>query len=723
MKVTCLLIAVACVFSSFAQTPVDKKQQKENDQSQTANKLLLESLNKIDDYIFKKTKDSIPAQFSNESVVILGQSFSYMMLERSGVPVFSERIKKRIYLKDKAAVEDYSTFYTYTDGTEYPISVQVIKPTGTVNTLQLKDGVKETSSIAIPRSMRSSSNVNLIYYKYAIPNLEPGDIIEYTFMYDNKNIATFDPVLYLNASHVVLNSQIRIAVHPKLKVFYKNLNGAPDFKQTTEGNTVILILRDGVRNKIGNDWMLPYEKEIPYIKFCFQMYGANTEAHVNKEIKYEDLHMYMGYMLPTFFASQLKRDMASSFPEINPLTNTDAYIEKCWYILKYYSVSKSDKLDGGYGEYGWVSYNIPHAYIMMGSLCELLTINKQKYDVYLTKTNRESPIQDYLWGEQLEIVIKWKGNFIVVPFISNSYNVLSDVYSGSNAYLVSDFELRKITRGNSMPYTKTTLPVVVSENSRIENISVKLTGEQFSSTQVTINTVAKGRPATDEMLDYINRDFANELGSYLKMYKPVDSAKLYTSGKPEKIQEQYRKAKEGQVTYFNGLKEHYTELAKADYPNLSSYNSYTFGSYGLLPSATDFKMEKSMTLESIVVPAGNGYMVELGYLLGNYSKFEEEDRTRNFDGQLYGLNSLEFKIKLEIPAGYKVSTLGDLNKTYEDAMLVFNSTAVVEGNTVLLTVKRTYKKLDFTVDEYKSIVKYYDLMSGLKKTKLTIKKI
>ena len=722
MKQVYLLIAFFYALSGFGQTPVDKKQQKENDASQAANKALIESTNKIDDYIFKKTKDSIPVEFANESVVILGQSFSYEMKLKKGVYVFTERIRKRIYLKDKAAVEENSTFYSYSDGTEYPIQVNIIKPTGAINALQLKDGVKDGATARIPVSMRSGIEVKESYYKYAIPNLEPGDIIEYTIIYDSKNTITSNLELYLNSSYVVLKSQIRVTVNPKYTVFYKTLNGAPDFKQETkEGDVIILTLQDGIRNKIGNDWMLPYEKEIPYVKLYFSLY-TNSGPRINKEIKYEDLHTRITGILPTFFATYVIRDMETAFPEIKPATNIDAYIEKCWYLLKYYSASNDRRLDGAYGEYGWYSFNIAHDYLMMGALCEILTINKQKYDVYLTKTNRESTIQDYLWDEKLEVVIKWKGNFIAAPFISNYYKVLPDIYSGSNAYLVSDFELRKITRGNSMPYTKTVLPVVTTENFRKENISVKLEGDGFSKTKVKINTVAKGDPASDLIYEYINRDFTNDMGTYLKVYKPVDSTKLYT-GKPDKVEEKYRKAKEDQIAYFKALKDHYTELVKSDYRNLDTYDSYSFSSYGLLPTATDFQMENNFTLESIVVPAGNGYMVQLGYLLGDYSKFQDEDRTRNFDGQLYGLNSLEFKITLQIPPGYKVSTLGDLNKSFDDALLTFNSSAVIEGNTVVFTVKRTYKKINFTVEEYKTIVKYYDLMDGLKNSKLTIKKI
>ena len=137
---------------------------------------------KIEDE-FKIT--AVPEKWKNESAVIIGMKEEYLFKRQvargkttAGVNI-KEYVHKRIKLQDKNAVEKFSTFYYVTMGGDGKAEYKVIKPDGKEVAIDMKSAIEEEQDV--PDIYKP------IYYKLkfksmkiAIPDLEIGDIIDYT---------------------------------------------------------------------------------------------------------------------------------------------------------------------------------------------------------------------------------------------------------------------------------------------------------------------------------------------------------------------------------------------------------------------------------------------------------------------------------------------------------------------------------------------------------------
>jgi len=132
---------------------------------------------------FKVT--TVPEKWKNESAVIIGMKEEYLFKRQvakgrttAGVQI-KEYVHKRIKLQDKNAIEEFSTFYFVTMGKDGNAVYQVVKSDGKVVDIDMKNAIEEEQDI--PEIYKP------IYYKLkvksmkiAIPDLEAGDIIDYT---------------------------------------------------------------------------------------------------------------------------------------------------------------------------------------------------------------------------------------------------------------------------------------------------------------------------------------------------------------------------------------------------------------------------------------------------------------------------------------------------------------------------------------------------------------
>jgi Domain of Unknown Function with PDB structure (DUF3857) len=193
---------------------------------------------KIEDE-FKVT--AIPEKWKNESAVIIGMKEEYLFRRQvargrvtAGV-LISEFIHKRIKLQDKNAVEKFSTFYYVTMGNDGNAVYKVIKSNGNPVDIDMKSAIEEEQDV--PDMYKP------IYYKMkvksmkiAIPDLEVGDIIDYTvsssLSWDMKTEGiNFTPFIFsLSNNYPTIYQQYRFTMANGMKVKYRSYNGAPNIK-------------------------------------------------------------------------------------------------------------------------------------------------------------------------------------------------------------------------------------------------------------------------------------------------------------------------------------------------------------------------------------------------------------------------------------------------------------------------------------------------------------
>ena len=158
--------------------------------------------------------EEIPVRWSGESAVIISALHSY---EYKKAPIvseltFNEYHHYRIKLLDKNSVNQYSEM-SFGSGKGRSRQVyagfKVIKPGGKEIVVDLANAVEMERKV---RGKKSS------YYKLAIPNLEPGDILDYYICEENNmtlpaKLYFFEPVLFhLPQEYPVLKQKLKFNV-------------------------------------------------------------------------------------------------------------------------------------------------------------------------------------------------------------------------------------------------------------------------------------------------------------------------------------------------------------------------------------------------------------------------------------------------------------------------------------------------------------------------------
>ncbi|MEP7237672.1 MAG: DUF3857 domain-containing protein, partial [Ferruginibacter sp.] len=261
---------------------------------------------------------TVPEKWKNESAVIIGMKEEYLFKRQAlrgknvtGVNI-KEYVHKRIKLQDKNAVEKFSTFYYVTMGSDGKAQYTVIKSDGKKTDIDMKSAIEEEQDIPdIYKPIFFKLKVKSM--KIAIPDLEVGDIIDYTINstldWDMKTEGiNFTPFIFsLANNYPTLYQQYRFTMANGMKVKYRSYNGAPNLKFDGKASVygeresyLSYFFLDKDREK-STDERWSYElRSTPSVKFrvVFLDYDAGDrtlgEATVDRSgLDYENI--YRGY--------------------------------------------------------------------------------------------------------------------------------------------------------------------------------------------------------------------------------------------------------------------------------------------------------------------------------------------------------------------------------------------------------------------------------------------
>ena len=194
-------------------------------------------------------KRAVPEKFKKESAVILSyyKELSTDYHRKATTELFiSGRLTRQIdcedmermliQINDKKALKDYSEFSFLTKSktwlggyhhtTNTILGIRVLKKDGTVQVVDFDDYV----------DVKEGKKGKELSQKIAVPGLEIGDCID-VFSLDQIDTQEqqLDPfVFFLRQSEPVLYSRIHCVLDQSLATVYRSMNGAPEFKQTTD---------------------------------------------------------------------------------------------------------------------------------------------------------------------------------------------------------------------------------------------------------------------------------------------------------------------------------------------------------------------------------------------------------------------------------------------------------------------------------------------------------
>lgn len=712
---------------------------------------------------FKAT--AVPDKWKTESAVIIGQKTEYMFTrlslnKKSAVVRINEYVHKRIKLQDKNSLENFSTFYYTTMGADGSAEYKVIKANGKEVVIDMKKAIQEEKDIpAIYKSILLKMNLKAM--KMAIPDLEVGDIIDYTVRstidWDlREHGIEFTPFIFSLANEYPTMYQLyRFSMVNGMKVRFKGLHGAPNIRYDAKsslrdekgGSLISYYFTDKDREKsVDERWSLSY-RSTPTVKFSVVLYSDNDseskylgEAIVDRSgLDVEQIYKrYVGagaYMTPAVnqLVGYTVEYMAKKKAE-GAFKTDDEMIKEAYYCLRkvfletYYkgpvhselekelsgkklykqvlAAEKTEQKEEREDEIRMNSVTFATALRValagLGVQSELFVYVPKKYGIW----------REAMFNAELDfgLRVKLKKKYVYMDAFNNfdAFGTLYPYMENVEGYAIG------YTEANS--YFRALVPATTAA----DNVEKQDYSLSFSDAMDVIKAERKSSYLGAEKLDVIGK--ANLTRDYLK----GDFEKYYNVPKSKKNETPIVTS----TSYENPdreLKEkERTEIFEKELKGVFDVDKYlgfeliNDGRYG---DTAWLQFAEKFTLKKLISKAGKNHIVEIGKILGGQIKLEPNElATRQNDIWMPYARTIENNITVAIPAGYTVEGVKELEYNVDNESGSFITKAVVEGDKLVINSRKLYKKSSDKKELWPNYVAFLEAAYKFSQAKIVLKK-
>jgi hypothetical protein len=668
-----------------------------------------------------------PDKWRSESAIVIGYKRSILFDKKSSGAFFTardrsvyffEKVRFKIKLNDKNSVDNFTQIYFRYSDKQDGFIARIIKSDGEVVPVDLSDAVGIEAGSDMPEFFKSffdqTYGSERRYYKVAVPNLEPGDILEYVANTKSKlNVGgagyiEFTPQYEVCSKHYpVMHNEIIIETDEKS--FFKSisLNGAPEFtKENTDDRNFsryVLIDKDRATEKDVN-----FVKELlvyPVVKF--QVIYANNAAvkgaliGARGELKkgfskeelarkaWEDYEATGNYIFTSnaYFTYSIQSFVNDSWINLKKLGAKDwtekDYIKNVYYYIRnkvlFQNTYLSDK---------------SFAYIF-GSLLFQRDI---KSDLIISTSNRVGHLKDVLFEQEIRYALRVNNNLYFNCTDHSNPGELVESLLANEAYIIS--KPNKKAEVEIKPFT---LPdATFADNVSIFAINASLSADMNNMIVSRTNTfkgLCKTRAIDNAMkfTTYMLDDYKQFGGN-----NPTDNMRATQQDEYERsvkaLKDEYKKAKPDFVK----------EELQREYHQKVTYKDFKITSDGRSQKKIDLVYTEDFELPGMIRKAGKKYLVNLTGLVGPQLQIKKQERERKLDISVGYARSLNWHITFKIPDGYTVEGINELNTTVENEAGKFSCEAKEEGGNVLVKIAKIYKKADVPKDKWKDMLAFID---------------
>jgi hypothetical protein len=268
--------------------------------------------------------------------------------------------------------------------------------------------------------------------------------------------------------------------------------------------------------------------------------------------------------------------------------------------------------------------------------------------------------------------------------------------------------------------SKTKIPVTrESDNVNTENISVSFGSPNMQQLKLDRScTMTGGLRHGEQKRLLLMEDMEEELAKAINQKKLTE--RLGENKKSQKVVVEFAaafdKEKKEQKTYFKDeAKEQFEEEPK-------DLNVYEVKSKAMLRNQNQFEYRSTFALDNLVKKAGNNFIVDAGRLIGKYNKIEDKERKRTIDVYMTCARTFNYNVSINIPEGYIVKGVEDLNKSVTNEVGTFVSTAAIDGKVVTIKVKRTFTRNFEPAANWSKVVDLLDAVNDFNNKKILLEK-
>jgi len=758
-------IIICCVLAVFGASEANSQQRISKKQLELFQKNLEKApLLSTDDADFKGNNN--PAQWGNESAVILSQKTSFVF-DKKGVStgkrigrniyglllapltfgssiyyanasndtkiLVEETERRKILLKDKFAIDQYSVLYFRLSTEGDAFAARVIKKDGTLVPVDLAEAITVNDLKLVPGIFRSytddrfSASYRPEYFKIAVPDLEEGDIIEYEFKnYNNQQYGYnplyrgFAPIYYLCNRELPVAKQVIEVVTEDEKYFmgHKSLKGAPVFTENATNNSKVFRWEDNNREKISDTRYVNEFMELPSIKFQViyarknnvNLVWSKDEGNLKKDADADalgekakalwfntnniknsgdaiDIRSGKYYEAGELFQSLFRKGLKDASP--------DEYVQKAYYLIRAQTMA-----------HDWSDFRFAKVF------SDLLKRRDIDHEVIMTTPNTRSQLGNVAFIQELTWLIKYKNKYYSNPEHHNNPEELQGSLIGNEAvrFHYKDEKIKAVSE--LLPVTDT-----------LDNALLTLVNAHLDETKVNMvvekSVEAKGL-VKEDMIDealtltpYMETDYRNYNGQ--GMWEGMNAREEEKA--VQSFSDQKKEWKEKKVEFMK-------DLAENEYGyDVEKYQSFRLQQDGRSYKKRNLKYNEEFILANMTASAGNDLVVAVPGLMGLQPKVRKEERNRIFPVDVRYPRALNWKVMFTIPAGYEVKGLENLQKKIENACGSFTSTAFVEGNILHVYAKKIYAGRRFETTQWPQMLAILDAAYEVSQAKIILKKL
>jgi hypothetical protein len=665
--------------------------------------------------------DAAPDKWNVESGIILAQKTSFSFDKDANKLAVYEMTRRRIKLQDRDAVNTYSSIYFRIGSSRDGAAITIIKANGAKQEVSLRNAIYVENNSDVPpiflpyigkvNTYIDKSKSSVIYYKLAVPDLDPGDIIDYaTIFYDDNtvkkmNYIEFDPIYFVcNREYPVLVQKFSIETDDKSFVSSKSLNGAPEFKESGNGN-ILYTWEDRNRDKMSDTRWVNHFAQVPFIKFqiVFSRQENRSDLFIGdkgelkRNLSPEELAKKVNSMHSRMSENYLLNGINYYLKQINASDlRDDEYVQKLYYIIRHIGPVRG----GGMSSESF-------AYCMM----EKLDAKKIPYELIVTAPYTLSAPGDIIFRSEPEWLIRVKGKFIFNPTaFSNPYDFKED-FLNTPAYII---KLGKtptaspITIDNNTPeQNSTTNSLEASVDTATGNLQVtaKRTATGISKVSYNIQGLAYTTALDDDYRSYGGEDDirGNLKGVALEQYE-------------DRLRERKKEDKEKKLEF---MKARYKE----DFDNIDKYSEFVLHSDGRSWKKQELSYSSKFELRDMVMKAGDNILVNIPGLIGDQFYVNPDERKREYDAHMGNPRTIKNEITFNIPAGYKAVGVNNLNSSVENEAGYFKVKATVENNQLKILTMKVYKQIYVKKENWNKLLEFIDAAFNFSQKKILLKKI
>jgi hypothetical protein len=212
--------------------------------------------------------------------------------------------------------------------------------------------------------------------------------------------------------------------------------------------------------------------------------------------------------------------------------------------------------------------------------------------------------------------------------------------------------------------------------------------------------------------EYLNTDFEKYYAEPLTKGKKNET--------PPPVNNKYEYAdKEEQI---KERKELFEKILKNEV-DVDKYTDFELLKDGRTGDTAMLKYKEKFSIKKLISKAGKNYIFEAGKLIGGQLKLEpNEMKERQTDIWIPSAVTIENRITINVPEGYSVDGLQDLNMNIDNSSGTFISTAAFTGSKLLITTKKVYKNTFDKKEAWPNYIAFLEPAYKLSQAKVVLKK-